>query len=198
MDINLFKSKAMRGFSLLNNYFNDSYRHLAYCIRFLGKEIYIDSSSRLSRKSTVRIFPKKRGSIKIGKDCTVHDYAIIETYGGKIEIGENSSINHFTILRGSGGITIGSCVRIAPHCTIIASSHIFKDVGNPICLQGLEAKGITIKDDVWIGSNVSVLDGVTIGKGSIIGAGSVVTKSIPEYCIAVGVPAKVIKKRGFD
>jgi len=74
-------------------------------------------------------------------------------------------------------------------------NHIYKDPKTPIRLQEIRAIGIIIEDDVWLGVGSTVLDGVTIGKGSVIGAGAVVTKDIPPYSIAVGVPAKVIKKR---
>jgi len=65
----------------------------------------------------------------------------------------------------------------------------------PIINQGIISKGIKIEDDVWIGSNSTVLDGVTIGRGSVIGAGSVVTQDIPPFSVALGVPAKLIKER---
>lgn len=66
----------------------------------------------------------------------------------------------------------------------------------PIREQGVTREGIIIEDDCWLGSGVKVLDGVTIGKGCVIGANSVVTKDIPPYSVAVGAPARVIKKRG--
>lgn len=200
ININLFKSKLKCSFLLLNRYFFNAHNRLVYGIRFLGKEIYIDPTCKISRKSVIRVFPKGRGYIKIGKNSSVHDYAYIETYGGKIEIGDNSSINHFTIMRGGGGpgIRIGSGVRISPHCSFFAYNHKFSDKNEEIYLQGYTMEGIVIEDDVWIGSGVNILDGVVVSKGSIIGAGSVVTKSIPEYSIAVGSPARVIKKRGDD
>lgn len=136
------------------------------------------------------------GSIKIGRHCSIHDYAKILTYGGNIEIGDNVSIHPYCLFHGNGGLKIGNDVRIAPHVVMLASNHIFKDKDTPIRLQGVEAKGIVIEDDVWLGVNCIVLDGVTIGRGSVIGAGSVVTKSLPEYSVAVGMPARIIYKRG--
>ncbi len=76
-----------------------------------------------------------------------------------------------------------------------ANSHNFSDPNIPINQQGLTCKGILIEDDCWLGTGVRVLDGVTIGRGSIVGAGAVVTKSLPPYSIAVGVPARVIDRR---
>ncbi|GGG07680.1 hypothetical protein GCM10010913_31840 [Paenibacillus aceti] len=116
-------------------------------------------------------------------------------YGGSIEIGENCSINSFCHINGNGGLKIGNNVRIATNCTLIPANHIFSDPNIPITFQGETREGITIEDDVWLGAGVKVLDGVVIGRGSVIGAGSVVNKSIPPFSIAVGIPAKVIKKR---
>lgn len=84
---------------------------------------------------------------------------------------------------------------IASHSSLYANNHIFSDPNIPFKEQGVTTKGIVIEDDCCLGTGVRVLDGVTIGKGSVIGAGSVVTKDIAPYSVAVGVPARVIKKR---
>jgi acetyltransferase-like isoleucine patch superfamily enzyme len=96
----------------------------------------------------------------------------------------------------TGGVTIGNHTRIACHTVIVASNHNFDDVTKNIHEQGVNAKGVVIGNDVWIGAGVRILDGVHIGDHVVIGAGSVVTKDIPENAIAVGVPARVIRKRG--
>lgn len=109
-------------------------------------------------------------------------------------IGNNVSINRNTVIRGY--FKIGNDVAIAPNCTIIGANHNFQRTDIVIKQQGVSNRGgIIIEDDVWIGANCVVLDGVTIGKGSVIGAGSIVTKSIPPFSIAVGNPCKVIKSR---
>lgn len=135
------------------------------------------------------------GSINIGKNCELRNGSRILTYGGNITIGNNCSINPFTILYGQGNLVIGDNVRIAAHCIIIPSNHIFSDPDAPIAFQGLSKEGIIIHDDVWIGCGVRILDGVKIAKGCVIGAGSVVTKSTIPYGVYVGTPAKLIKKR---
>jgi len=117
-------------------------------------------------------------------------------YTGFLEIGDNSYIGCNAVLgAGGGGITIGNNVLIGQAVTMHSESHNYKDPTKLIREQGISYRGIKIEDDVWIGSNSTVLDGVTIGTGSVIGAGSIVTKSLPPYSIAVGVPAKVIRKR---
>lgn len=108
-------------------------------------------------------------------------------------IASDVSINRNTVIRGK--FSIGEHVSIAPNCMIIGANHRFSDVTKLIKEQGVETKGIIIESDVWIGANCCVLDGVTIGRGSVIGAGSIVTKSIPPMSLAVGNPCRVIKQR---
>jgi acetyltransferase-like isoleucine patch superfamily enzyme len=112
-----------------------------------------------------------------------------------ISIGQDTFIGPGVCIAGPGDIKIGKHCLIAAHTGIYANNHNFTDPIKPIKYQGITHKGIVIEDDCWLGHGVKVLDGVTIGKGSVIGAGAVVTKDIPAYSIAVGVPARVIKSR---
>ena len=85
---------------------------------------------------------------------------------------------------------------IAPHVTLAAGNHNFSNLNVPMLKQGCNSKGgINIEDDVWIGANSVVVDGVTIGTGAVIAAGAVVTKNVPPYAIMAGVPAKKIDSR---
>lgn len=136
-----------------------------------------------------------QGKIRIGKKCSIHDGVLLLPYGGFIQIGDYSTINPYSVVYGHGGVTIGSGVRIATHVVIIPANHIFADPETPICTQGLTCEGITIEDDVWIGCNVTLLDGVYIGRGSVIAAGSVVRGRVEPYSVMGGVPARLIKKR---
>ncbi len=92
-------------------------------------------------------------------------------------------------------LEIGEDSLIAPFCYIIDYDHSFSDVKVPISKQGFASKPVSIGSDVWIGVRAVILKGVTIGDGSVIGAGSVVTSDIPPNSIAVGVPARVIERR---
>ncbi|MEY3221354.1 MAG: hypothetical protein RLZZ203_210 [Cyanobacteriota bacterium] len=112
-----------------------------------------------------------------------------------IYIGENTYIAPGVCIAGQGDIHIGKNCLIAANSGIYANNHVFTDLSLPVKQQGTTREGIIIEDDCWLGHGVTVLDGVKIGKGSIIGAGAVVSKNIPPYSIAVGVPAKVIKDR---
>lgn len=113
----------------------------------------------------------------------------------QIEIGENTYIGSYTVIAGPGTVKIGKNCLIAAHSGIYANNHNFSDPNRTIREQGVTRKGIVIEDDCWLGDGVKVLDGVTIGQGSVIGAGAVVTKDIPPYSVAVGVPAKVVSRR---
>ena len=110
-----------------------------------------------------------------------------------IKIGYGVQINENVFIQGA---KIGNFVMIAPNVAILNSSHNFNSTSHPMALQGkTKMNNVTINDDVWIGRNVIVMPGVKVGKGCIIGAGSILTKDTIEYGIYAGVPAKLIKKR---
>lgn len=112
-------------------------------------------------------------------------------YGFNIHIGENFYSNHNLIILDAAPVTFGDNVFIAPNCGFYTAGHPLDATERN---KGLEyAHPITVGDNVWIGGNVCVLSGVTIGNNSVIGAGSVVVKDIPPYSLAVGNPCKVIK-----
>ena len=134
--------------------------------------------------------------ISLGKGCVLDYGALLRSGGGGIELGNECSVNYNSMLLGK--IRIGNHVRIAGHCSIVGVNHNFSDPDIPIKDQGLTYQGIVIEDDVWLGAHVVVTDGVTIGKGSVVGAGAVVNRDIPPYSVAVGVPAKVIRNRGKE
>jgi len=155
----------------------------------LDSDVVVESFAEL-------VVDSPNSKIDIGYITYLHSYCQVKTFKGWIKIGSYCTINRFAILAGHGGLEIGDNVLIAPNVIINPQNHIFKDPDLPIWKQGISCDGIKIEDDVWLGAGAIILDGVTIGKGSIIGAGAVVTKAIPQYSVAVGVPAKVIKKRG--
>jgi len=113
----------------------------------------------------------------------------------QIYIDKGTFIGVGTCIAGPGNVKIGKRCLIAAHSGIFANNHNYTDPFKYIADQGVTCKGITIEDDCWLGHAVTVVDGITIGKGSVIGAGAVVTKDIPPYSIAVGTPARVIKSR---
>jgi acetyltransferase-like isoleucine patch superfamily enzyme len=150
----------------------------------------VGSGTRL--KAHVRLL----GRVSIGRDCVIREYALLHAQRGSITLGEHCSINDYAVLYGDGGITLGRFVRVAAHTVMVSSNHVFDDPDRPIMDQGVDSAPITIEDDVWIGASCCILAGITIGRGSVIGAGSVVTKSIPAGVIAAGTPARVLRTRG--
>jgi galactoside O-acetyltransferase len=156
----------------------------------IGNGAYIFRGVRLDAKGN----PKNR--ISVGNLVAIERYVDVgcleDTH---IDIGDETFIGPNVCIAGPGNIKIGKHCLIASHSGIFANNHQFSDPHTLIKYQGITRKGITIEDDCWLGHGVTVLDGVTIGEGSVIGAGAVVTKDIPPYSVAVGIPARVIKSR---
>ncbi|MGB3209609.1 MAG: acyltransferase [Desulforhopalus sp.] len=145
------------------------------------------------------VFFEKRsgGKIEVGDCVEIYRDSVFETGdGGEITIGAGSSIHPcchiYSFLK---PIIIGKGVMIAPNCALYSYNHSCEK-NTDIRKQGIISDGpIIIEDEAWLGVTVTVLDGVTIGRGAVIAAGSVVTRDIPEYAVAAGVPAKVLRMR---
>lgn len=135
------------------------------------------------------------GDIRLGESNTVHKGAILQTYGGSIRAGDNCNFNPYVVVYGHGGVTIGNNVSIAAHSVLVSFNHKFSSPEKAIQQQGVEARGIVIEDDVWIGAGAVILDGVTIRAGSVIGAGAVVTHDTDAFGVYAGVPARILKQR---
>ena len=133
----------------------------------------------------------------IARNLWLHCGGTPEDYAhGWFEIGEHSFIGCNAVIGAGGGVRIGNHVLIGQCVNIHAENHVFSD---PACLirdQGVTYQGVVIEDDVWIGSKATLLDGVTVGRGAVIGAGAVVTKSVPPNAIVAGIPARIIGMRG--
>ena len=141
------------------------------------------------------------GEVRLGEGVHVYRGTIIEIgRGGSVIIGDHTHIQSHCNIKGFLGSTIiGRNVQIAPHCGFSPYEHSFEDLDANIREQGITSSGdIVLEDDVWLGLNVQVLDGVRIGRGTVVGAGAVVTKSLPSDSVAVGVPARVIRRRGEE
>jgi len=132
-------------------------------------------------------------NVKIGSHCLIQDHVYIRAgLNGKVHIGEFCAINSFAKLFGHGGIEIGDYSQIGPAALITTTVHNYKG--------SLEAdfQAVKIGKWVWVGAGSIIMAGITIGDKSVIGAGSIVTKDIPSNCVAVGNPARVIKKHEKD
>ena len=148
----------------------------------------LKSESILALTFNSQIYLRKQVILDRGVDIRALDR-------GYIELGESTYVGPYTCLAGPGPIEIGKNCLIGSHSGIYGNNHNFDNPELKIVEQGITCKGIAIEDDCWLGTGVKVLDGVTIGQGSVIGAGAVVTKDIPPYSVAVGVPARVISRR---
>ena len=164
----------------------------------LAKVLYYSIAINLPqifKGHNIRYILAKQMFNQIGKGVLIRPGAVFGS-GRNVKIGDYSKIGINCRIQCAATLTIGNHVGIASDVQIIDVNHSFADTTVPILTQGwLEPRPIVIEDDVWIGARSILLPGITIGKGSIIGAGSVVTKNIPPFSIVGGNPAKVIKSR---
>ncbi len=165
------------------------------------RHLHVGYNVLLADGVNVNAYSKK--GIRLGDNVRVREHvwmlttAILTEPGEGLSIGDNTYVGPFSVLGAGGGITIGHDVTIGAHVDILAENHSFDDTERPINAQGVERKGITVEDDCWIGNRATVLDGVTIGRSSVIGAAAVVTRDIPEFSVAVGSPARVVRDRRY-
>jgi acetyltransferase-like isoleucine patch superfamily enzyme len=143
----------------------------------------------------------KRG-IVFGDRCTVGRYSsicptnpLLDEPGEGLKMGDHSNIGPYSYVGCSGYIEIGSRVLMGPRVNLMGENHAFQRTDIPMKEQGVTRERLIIEDDVWIGVNATLLAGITIGRGSIIAAGAVVTKDVPPFSIVGGVPARLIKSR---
>lgn len=159
---------------------------------------YFDKSAKIAALASIEV--SSRGThTYIGQGSVIDDFVKIKHVAGSgdVVIGANVYINSGTVIYSANGVWIGNDVLIGPNCNIVPVNHNIADRNLPIRLQGYPQSkgGITIEDDVWLAANVTILDGVKIGKGAVVGAGSVVTKSIEPYSINFGIPSKKVGNR---
>lgn len=161
------------------------------------KKIRLMKNTIIEEAVHINAQSNKHTAIEIGEGSRIRSFSILTAgpFEGFIKVGRNSTIGYSTIIYGHGGVTVGDNVMIAAQCYIVAQNHTFKSRDVPIIEQDIEARGIVVGDDVWIGAGVKILDGVIIGKGAVIGAGSVVTKDVPAYTVNAGIPTQVIAVR---
>jgi len=138
----------------------------------------------------LKVFLKKLGnsSYRIRDGVTIH-------FPQRVSIGNNTTLNEWVYIDGRPGVTIGNWVRIGHRVSIIPADHGFKDKKTKIAKQDFVQAPVIIEDDVLIGVDSKILKGVRIGKGAIVGAGSVVIRDVKPYTVVQGVPAKVVRKR---
>lgn len=133
--------------------------------------------------------------VTIGTGANLMGTAVIREPGVGITIGSDTSIGRSNTIWGQGGVAIGRDCLLGPDVIVLSENHASDSIEIPIRLQGHSRGAVTIGDDCWIGAGAKILAGVDIGKGSVVAAGAVVTKSVDAFSIVGGVPAKLIRYR---
>lgn len=154
------------------------------CVKYLPSP-----AGDLLRYCVLKLFMKKIKTLWIKDGATFW-------FPDKISIGRNSSVNEFVVINGAAGVEIGDNVLIGHRTSIISDSHGFDDLSMEIIKQSKINNPIKISNNVFLGCNVTVLPGVKIEDGAVVGAGSVVTKDVPSNAVVVGNPAQIVRYRG--
>ena len=150
--------------------------------------------SIIRRKARLDIIPSKK--ITLGKKSVIEDYTIINNGMGDIFIGDYTHVTSRVKL--VGHVTLGNYVTIGSGAQITGLTHNYLDVTRPIAKQGVTPNRTVVEDDVWIGGNSCINQGITIGTHSIIASGSVVTKNVPPYSVVGGNPARILRQYDFE
>lgn len=170
-------------------------------LSFIGSRVTIfvsKENTNLGKHISIQdnVFIQSNGTISLGDSTIIKRDAYLIINTGSLIAGKNCGIGKRSEISVNGGkIKLGDNVRLASNVFITNANHKIEDIHTPIMEQGILTNDVIIEDDVWIGHGAIILPGVVIGRSSVIGAGSVVTKNVPDYSIVAGNPAKVIRKR---
>ena len=166
-------------------------------VKFVNPQ-YISLGDNVMIMDDVTIIARGEGGVEIGNDCYICERVYLDTETkdkGYIKIGSDVYIGTGTTLFGHVGLEIKKNTLLAQNITLTPCSHKFDNPDELIWNQGVHLRPVTIGTDCYIGMGVCIMYSADIGDGSVVGAGSTVVKSIEPYSVAVGTPAKVIKKR---
>jgi len=181
--------------------------HNSNGLLFVGKNVNLKHKNLITFGKSIQIGDNveinalSKNGVTIGNNVSILRNSIIECtgvirdLGEGLTIGNNVGIAQNCFIQVRGQVVIGNNVIFGPGVSVFSETHNFSDSNRFINEQGETRKGVIIEDGVWIASNATILDGVTIGRNSIVAAGSVVNTSVPENTIFGGVPAKIIKHR---
>lgn len=156
----------------------------------VGRNVVIDDNCLIDGRGA------GESGIKIGNEVIISRGSIVQSKSGPIRIGDRTNIGSGSLVCAMGAVEIGQCVLIAGGCSISGGQYHTERTDLPISEQGVFTRGpVVIGDGSWLGMKVLVLDAVSIGRGCVVGSGAVVTGDLPDYTVAVGVPARVLKVR---
>ncbi len=148
----------------------------------------------IRRRTRMDVLPFNK--FTLGRDSTIEDFCTVNNGVGDVLIGDRTRIGIGSVL--IGPVKIGNDVRLAQNVVMSGLNHGYEDISVPIHKQLVTTKPIVIMDETWIGANVFISAGVTIGKHCVVAGGSVVPKDVPDYTIVAGNPAKIIKRYNFE
>jgi len=155
----------------------------------IGDNVVIDDQCCLDAKGS------DNQGIVIGEGVFIGRNTILSCKNGDIVIEDKANLGFNCEIFSASRVRIGKCILMAAYTYLVGGDHLYDRVDIPVLEQGRTARGIDVDDNVWLGTHVVVTDGSTIGRDAIIGAGAVVVGKIPEFAIATGIPAKVLRDR---
>lgn len=178
----------------ISRYFKNAKNKLIF--GHYGRNVYIHPGGRIVRPRFISV----GDNVRIGKNTDI--YVHPKGQDSKefvLNIGNNVHIGNYNIIGARNSVVLEENVLLGPRVIIVDHSHHYENVDVPVKSQAVTEGGrVRIERDCWIGANVFVFPNVTIGRHAIIGANSVVNSDIPPYSVAVGTPARVIKRYNFD
>lgn len=155
----------------------------------IADDVVIDDGCCLDAKGTTN------AGISIGSGVFVGRNTILSCKNGDIVLEDRANLGFNVEIFSAARVRVGKSVLIAAYTYLVGGDHLYDRVDLPVLDQGRTAKGIDIGDHAWLGAHVVVTDGARVGRDAIVGAGAVIVGEVPEFCIAAGVPAKVIRDR---
>ncbi|MBN1997967.1 acyltransferase [candidate division KSB1 bacterium] len=155
----------------------------------IGDNVVIDDNCLLDAKGS------EKSGIKIGSGIFLGRNTIVSCKDGTIEIGDGSNIGFNCEIFSASRVVLGKNSLLAAYCYVVGGQHTFDRTDISVLEQERKSVGITIDDNVWFGAGVKVMDGVHIGRDTVVGAAALVRDDLPEFSICVGIPAKVVKSR---
>lgn len=203
----LIIESKFRFFQLLRGLYIKPFLNKSKGILFIGKRVKLRFKNKIKFGKSViigdyvEINALSKNGVSIGNNVSILKNTIIEctgvirNIGEGLIIGDNVGIAQNCFIQVRGSVIFENNIILGPNVSIFSENHIFENPELPVSVQGESRKGVYIESGVWIGTRSVVLDGVRIGKNSIVAAGSIVNKDVPPYSIVGGVPAKVIKYR---
>ncbi len=156
---------------------------------FIGDNVVIDDNVVLDAKGT------DNEGLFIGDGVFVGRNTILSCKNGDIILDERANLGFNCEIFSANRVRVGKNVLMAAYCYLVGGTHTFSRTDIPMLMQEREARGIEVGDNAWLGAHVVVFDGTKVGKECVIGAGAVVNSDIPDWQIAVGIPAKPVKDR---